>query len=142
LFINACIRGNSVSRTYQLAQHFISEYKKHHKESSIVELNLMEMNMTHLTNDRLNEREALLDKEDYDNPVFKLANQFAEADRIIIAAPFWDLNFPALLKIYFVFCNKKFLESAKSFPQAPVGNFFVTPAKQVRPSYAHFPPQK
>ena len=28
------------------------------------------------------------------------ARQFAEADAIVIAAPYWDLAFPALLKIY------------------------------------------
>ncbi|NLO89227.1 MAG: flavodoxin [Clostridia bacterium] len=100
LFINACIRGNTVSRTYKLAQHFVSEYKKHHKESLITQLNLKEMNLTPLSNDLLNEREELLSKQELDNPVFHLAKQFAEADRIIIAAPFWDLNFPALLKIY------------------------------------------
>lgn len=100
LFINACIRDNSASRTFKLAQHFISEYKKHHKESTIVELNLKEMNLTHLSKDRLNEREELLSKRDLDNPIFYLARQFAEANKIIIAAPFWDLNFPALLKIY------------------------------------------
>ena len=30
-----------------------------------------------------------------------LAKQFAAADEIIIAAPFWDLSFPAALKQYF-----------------------------------------
>ena len=33
--------------------------------------------------------------------MFYLANQFAKADEIIIAAPFWDLSFPAALKQYF-----------------------------------------
>ena len=30
-----------------------------------------------------------------------MANQFARADEIVIAAPFWDLSFPAALKQYF-----------------------------------------
>ena len=33
--------------------------------------------------------------------MFDLARQFAEADEIVIAAPFWDLSFPATLKQYF-----------------------------------------
>ena len=33
--------------------------------------------------------------------MFDLAKQFAEADEVIIAAPFWDLSFPAALKQYF-----------------------------------------
>lgn len=30
----------------------------------------------------------------------KYAKQFAAADTIVIAAPYWDLNFPAVLKTY------------------------------------------
>ena len=32
--------------------------------------------------------------------MFRYAKQFAAADEIVIAAPFWDLSFPAKLKIY------------------------------------------
>ena len=35
-----------------------------------------------------------------DAPMLGYAKQFASADEIVIAAPFWDLSFPALLKIY------------------------------------------
>lgn len=38
--------------------------------------------------------------EDYSSPIFKYAKQFAAADTIVIAAPFWDLSFPADLKTY------------------------------------------
>lgn len=33
--------------------------------------------------------------------MFKYAKQFAEADEIVIAAPYWDLAFPATVRIYF-----------------------------------------
>ena len=33
--------------------------------------------------------------------MFALAVQFAKADEIVIAAPLWDLSFPAMLKQYF-----------------------------------------
>ena len=33
--------------------------------------------------------------------MFELARQFAAADQIVIAAPYWDLSFPAALKQYF-----------------------------------------
>lgn len=33
--------------------------------------------------------------------MFDYAKQFASADTIVIAAPYWDLSFPALLKTYF-----------------------------------------
>ncbi len=32
--------------------------------------------------------------------MLRYATQFAEADEIVIAAPFWDLSFPAILKAY------------------------------------------
>ena len=37
----------------------------------------------------------------YDAPMFQLARQFSQAETIVIAAPFWDLSFPAALKQYF-----------------------------------------
>lgn len=36
----------------------------------------------------------------FDDPVFALARQFAAADEIVIGAPYWDLSFPAALKVY------------------------------------------
>ena len=35
-----------------------------------------------------------------DDPLFADAWQFARADRIVLAAPFWELSFPAILRIY------------------------------------------
>ena len=35
-----------------------------------------------------------------DQPMFEPARQFAAADKIVVPAPFWDLCFPAILKIY------------------------------------------
>lgn len=30
----------------------------------------------------------------------RLAEQFAQADEIVVAAPYWDLSFPSILKVY------------------------------------------
>lgn len=51
--------------------------------------------------DFLNRRDRLIAERDFRDPMFELAKQFAAADEIIIAAPFWDLSFPAALKQYF-----------------------------------------
>ena len=57
---------------------------------------------------------------DYSDPMFDLAKQFAEADRIVIAAPYWDLSFPASLKQYFEQINVQgitFVYTPEGVPQ-------------------------
>ena len=46
------------------------------------------------------QREKLIADGRFDHPRFRYAHQFQQAQKIIIAAPFWDLSFPALLKVY------------------------------------------
>ena len=53
-----------------------------------------------LNEERLSYRTALINKGDYSDDIFKAAKQFAAADIIVIAAPYWDLSFPAELKTY------------------------------------------
>ena len=48
----------------------------------------------------LNDRDALASVGAWDAPVFDLARQFRAADAIVVAAPFWDLSFPAALRTY------------------------------------------
>ena len=94
LFINACIRKNS--RTKQLADHLINKFNE-----PIEEINLLDQHFPFVDEDFLNTRDALLKGRNYDNPLFAMARQFSEADRIIVAAPYYDLSFPASLKQYF-----------------------------------------
>jgi FMN-dependent NADH-azoreductase len=50
---------------------------------------------------------------------FEYARQFSKADVIVIAAPFWDLSFPAVLKLYFeniTVSGITFEYSEKGFP--------------------------
>ena len=49
----------------------------------------------------LRRREVLLAEGRLDAPEFALARQFAAAERIVVAAPYWDLLFPASLRAYF-----------------------------------------
>lgn len=94
LFINCCIRGND-SSTKKIADNFLKNYP-HSYET----LNLVDLNLEYFNYDRLKKRDELIKAKDLQNDMFKYANQFKEADKIIIAAPFWDLCFPALLKVY------------------------------------------
>ena len=93
LFINACVRENS--RTLVLAKSIMKDMV-----GEITEVTLDLEDMKPLNRELLEKREALICAGKYDHPMFRYAKQFATADEIVIAAPFWDLSFPAKLKIY------------------------------------------
>ena len=94
LFINACIRENS--RTYKIARVLIEKIG-----GIFDEVNLAEENLKPLDRETLERRTSLIAKGDYADPMFQYARAFSEADTIVIAAPYWDLSFPAELKVYF-----------------------------------------
>ena len=90
LFINASIRPNS--RTAELSQHLLNRL-----DGEITEVNLYKEGLLPLCNKSL-EKRAL---HDISGEEFEYARQFSKADIIVIGAPFWDLSFPSVLKIYF-----------------------------------------
>lgn len=98
LFIDCCIRREH-SRSKALADHFIGELQKK-EEYEIETLCLMDENLSFFSEGFFLQRERLLEQGNFDHPRFRYAHQFAAADKIVIAAPFWDLSFPALLKVY------------------------------------------
>ncbi len=93
LFVNACVRPQS--RTFRLAQYTLGKMN-----GSVEEVNLQKENIQPLNLETLEERNELLKNKDYSAPMLKYAKQFAEADTIVIAAPYWDLSFPASVKNY------------------------------------------
>mgnify|MGYP003307934820 CR=1 FL=1 len=100
LFINACVRENS--RTLVLAKHVMQDML-----GEITELNLNLEPIEPLNTELLEQREEFIKEGNFDDPMFDYAKQFAKADEIVIAAPFWDLSFPAKLKIYLDFSLSK-----------------------------------
>lgn len=96
LFINACVRKDS--RTLALAESILRDLQE--PEQNIIRLNLSCEPIQPLNRETLAAREAMCRAGQFDDPMFRYAGQFAVADRILIAAPFWDLSFPSLLKIY------------------------------------------
>lgn len=93
LLINACVRP--CSRTLELAKTLLQRLK-----GEILEVRLQEMPMVALDLNGLEKRDQAAQKNDFSDPVFTAAKQFAAADIIVIAAPYWDLMFPAVLKTY------------------------------------------
>ena len=98
LFINACVRKDS--RTRWLADRFLAE-----QSGPFEELRLGELAFPTVDEDFLKMRDRLIAAGRYDSSVFKPARQFAAAEEIVIAAPYWDLSFPAALKQYFELVN-------------------------------------
>ena len=98
LYIDCCIRGEQ-SRTKRLAEAFLAAYGAR-ENVEITRLTLMDEPLIPFSNGFFWQREGLLEHGELDHPRFRYAHQFQQAERIIIAAPFWDLSFPALLKVY------------------------------------------
>lgn len=94
LLINACVREQS--RTRELAKHVL-----HLLDGAVEEVNLYEVALRPLDGDGMRERDAACSAGDFSADRFALARQFATAKTIVIAAPYWDLMFPAVLKTYF-----------------------------------------
>ena len=94
LFINACVRSGS--RTKRLADRLLSKLN-----GRVEEVRLNDVGFPTVDEAFLERRDRLIREKSFDDPLFALARQFAAADEIVIAAPFWDLSFPASLKRYF-----------------------------------------
>ena len=100
LMVNGCIRGKE-SRTWRLAEAFLKPAREAApRPFDYTQLDLAQMDLKPLTGGFFEERQRFLEKNDRTHPRFDLARQFAQADRILVAAPFWDLSFPAVLKLY------------------------------------------
>ena len=93
LFVNACVRPES--RTLKLAKHVLEKLGNEYTEVNLEKENIQPLNL-----DTLQQRDALLNAKDFDAPMLKYAKQYTDAETVVIAAPYWDLSFPAMLKNY------------------------------------------
>ena len=93
LFINACVRPNS--RTSELADCVLENLC-----GTAEEIKLYEMELSPLTLKGMELRGKAAEVKDFSDGIFDLPKQFAQADVIVIAAPYWDMMFPAVLKTY------------------------------------------
>ena len=102
LFINACVRGKD-SRTLALAEQLLERIREANSQDMafhIEEIRLSTENMLPLNYERLQRRDELLAAGQTDDTMFDYANAVAGADMLVIAAPYWDMSFPASLKIF------------------------------------------
>ena len=98
LYINACARKDS--RTKELADYYLSKTNE-----KIHQIDLYNERVPLADENYLNVREEEAKKGNNSHPYVKYAHDFARADHIVIAAPYWDLSFPAILKQYLEMVN-------------------------------------
>ena len=95
LVIDCCLRGeDSATRRYYQA------YLEAAAPERVEMVELARLGLRPLDWETLALRDRLSAEGRFDHVLFHLARQFRDAEEILIAAPFWDLSFPSLLKVY------------------------------------------
>lgn len=100
LYIKANPKTEEQSRTFKISEAFVKYYKEKNPNHKIITLDLYKENIRPLT---LDDIETIFGPKSDDskvNPLLKYAYEFAEADKYIVASPFWNLSVPSILKVY------------------------------------------
>lgn len=100
LYINACPRGPGRSRTLLVADAFLSAHAAAYPQARVRVHDVAALGLAPVDGPALERREALIDAAAWADPLFAPARAFQAADGLLIAAPYWDLMFPAMLKAY------------------------------------------
>ena len=94
LFVNGCVRPGS--RTRELAEAVLAKLG-----GAVEEVCLAADGPAPMDYETLLLRDRLLAEGDHGHPLLAYARRFAEADTVVVAAPYWDLLFPAAVRAYF-----------------------------------------
>ena len=97
LYIDSCIRGE-LSRTKRIATPIIEKLKERYEIETIT---INELDLKPVQFDENRRRAGGIVSEE----AVSWANKIKNADRIVIAAPFWDMSIPAALKTFFELCS-------------------------------------
>ena len=114
LFIDCCVRNDS--RTKRLAEAFLKLL-----DGDVERIKLEDVKFPVVDEAFLTRRDMLKADGNYDDPIFDLGRRFASADTIVIAAPYYDLSFPASLKQYIEQINVSGLTFSYTPQGTPVG---------------------
>ena len=97
LYIDACIR-DEMSRTKRIATPIVEALKQKYEVQTLV-INDLDLSIV---------KKELITKRNngvIDPQVMSWAESVRDADRVVIAAPFWDMSFPAALKNFLELCS-------------------------------------
>jgi len=87
----------------------------------IEEIRLSTENLMPLNYERLQRRDELLANGILQDSMFDYANAVAQADMIVIGAPYWDMSFPSSLKIFLEAASVVGITFAYAEDGTPVG---------------------
>lgn len=97
VYIDACMRFES-SRTRRIAEPIITKLAERYTITKFV---LNELPFEVVKKDLVQQRMC----GNYDAQSLSWAKTIRDADRIVIAAPFWDMSYPAALKNFLELCS-------------------------------------
>ena len=123
LFVNACVRGKD-SRTLVLAEQLLERIREANSKDlafQIEEIRLSTESLLPLNYERLERREELLVHGQFHDTMFDYANAVAQADMLVIAAPYWNMSFPSMLKIFFEAASVEGITFAYADDGIPIG---------------------
>jgi FMN-dependent NADH-azoreductase len=100
LYIKANPKPESESRTYQISESFINTYREKCPGDKIITYDLYAEGVKPITEEELRSRFSPKDDSALRHSIYKYAFEFKSCDKIVIAAPMWNLSFPAILKCY------------------------------------------
>lgn len=113
LLIKANDRPIEQAVSVKLYHAFADSYKETHPNDDIVELDLFAENLPYYGNDMMTAMfkagrgmELTAEEQKSAELVNKYLNQFAEADKIVIAFPLWNFTVPAVLHTYFDYLSQ------------------------------------
>ena len=98
LYVDACV-NRETSRTERLAQVLLERLLEQ-GDYELTTLVLENEALAPLTGELVLARSEGTQAGDFSHPVFAYAKQFAAADTVVVATPYWDFSFPAMLKVY------------------------------------------
>ena len=90
-YVDACLRTGS--NTKKIADAIIAKLAERYEIETV---RLSENVFPVVNNDILNDRANGIVPDEY----VEMAKKLAAADRLVIAAPFWDMSFPSALKVF------------------------------------------
>lgn len=120
LYIKANAKPEGISRTFQVSDYFINEYKQKNPNDLIITIDLYKEKIDFLTEKDISTIFSPKNNDSIKHPILKYSYQFAEANKYIIAAPLWNLGIPSILKAYIDYISVSGI-TFKYTEQGPIG---------------------